>query len=128
MVTLIPPSNVPKPPSTPRYLQYLILIIFTLQNVVRLTLLRYISTRSGPRYIGSTFVFICEIQKAIFSIFLIFGQEGNILIGFRKIFRSILNEPYITMKICLVSLVYVIQNNLTVIAAKKLDIATLAVN
>ncbi len=127
VVTLIP-SSTPKSPSTHVYLKYISLIIYILNSVIRSTLLRYISTQSGPRYVGSTFVFFGEIQKSLFSIFLIFGQEGNILIGLKKVIRVFVKEPYVTIKICVIGLVYIIQNNLNLYAVSKLDIPTYAVN
>ncbi len=127
MVTLIP-SSTPKSPSTNVYFKYISLIIYILNSVIRSTLLRYTRTQSGPRYIGSTFVFFGEIQKILFSIFIIFGQEGNILIGSKKVIRVFVKEPYVTIKICVIAVVYIIQNNLNIYAASKLDIPTYAVN
>jgi len=102
--------------------------MFTLQNVIRTTIMRYTRTTSGPRYIKSTFVFICEIQKAILCMFLIFANERNIFSGLKIILQTILKEPYNTMKICLIALIYTIQNNFNQIAISKMDIAHFTVD
>lgn len=102
--------------------------MFTLQNVIKTTLMSYIKKQPGPRFINSTFIFVFEIQKAMFSIFLIFGEERNILIGLKRIYRTIRTEPYATIKICIVALIYTVQNNANLFAIERLDIVTFTVD
>jgi len=101
--------------------------MFTLQNVIRATLLRYQRLR-GQHYISSTLIFISEIEKTLLSILLVFGEERSVIIGLKSIWKSILQEPHISIKICVVALIYVIQDNLTVLAMERLSVATFGVN
>ncbi len=102
--------------------------MFTLKNVIRTTLIRYASTRPGPRYIKSTFVFVCEIQKAVFSILLLFIEQRSISVGLKAILQAFIKEPSTTIKIFMIASIYIIQNNLSLFAISKLDIATFSVN
>ncbi len=122
------PESADKSASTHVYIKYICLIMFTLQNVIRTALMRYTNIRPGPKYIGSTFIFICEIQKAILSIFLILCEERNVIGGFKRIIKIILTEPYNTIKICIIGLIYYIQNSLSLFAASNLDVAVYGVN
>ena len=122
------PINAAKSSSTSVYLKYISLILYILQSVIRTTVLRAAVTKSDQRFISSTFVFVGEIEKAILSIFLILLEELNPIKGFKAILRAILTEPFITLQISLTAVIYTIQNNLSVYAVRKLDIATLGVN
>lgn len=108
-------------------MKYMSLFCLTLQNVTSILLLRYVRTRTGPRFINSTAVVNSEIQKTIFSILLLFIEEGRFRRGFHLIYHKFVKEPKDTLKTGIPALLYVLQNNLLYIAISNLDAATFQV-
>lgn len=66
-----------------------------------------------------------ELVKLISCLGLVFVEEGsstnNLL---RSLHKNIVQQPIDTLKVCVPSMVYVIQNNLLYVAASHLDAAT----
>ena len=104
------------------------LIIFVAQRVIRTTMLRYATTKSSSKYIRSTFVFVCEIEKGIMDLFLVIVEERGIIRGFKAIFNATINELHIVLKLSIIAAVYTIQNNIRLYAISKLDVATFEVS
>lgn len=110
------------------YIKYVSLISLALQNVLSIMLVRYVRTTPGPRFIKSTFVVICEVQKAILSILLISCEERGVIAGLKAMYKKILLRPSDTLKLSIPALIYTLQNNLVIIAISNLDPATYVVN
>lgn len=104
------------------------LIIFVAQRVIRTTLLRYAATKSTSKYIKSTFVFVCEIEKAIMNLFLVIVEERGIIRGFKAIFKATTKELHIVLKLSIIAALYTVQNNIRLYAISKLDVATFEVS
>lgn len=68
---------------------------------------------------------MAEIAKLITCLVLVFYEEGKNFDRFTKaLHRIVIQNPVDTMKICVPSLLYVIQNNLLYLSASHLDAAT----
>ncbi|CAF1313752.1 unnamed protein product [Adineta ricciae] len=100
------------------------LVLLAVQNVVHILLVRYVRTLPGPRFIKSTFVFVTEIQRTIFSILLVWHEERSIIAGTKKIFNQIFGNPRDTLMVSIPAFIYTIQNNLIIIAVSNLDAPT----
>lgn len=68
---------------------------------------------------------MAEIVKLITCLVLVFYEEGKNSDKFvDALRRTIIKNPIDTIKICVPSLIYVIQNNLLYVSASNLDAAT----
>ncbi|XP_024947484.1 UDP-galactose/UDP-N-acetylglucosamine transporter srf-3 isoform X2 [Cephus cinctus] len=86
-------------------LKYVSLVTLTLQNAMLGLSMRYARTRSGDMFLSST--------------------EERTLKKFIYVLKvTILDEPMDTLKVCVPSLVYIVQNNLLYVSASHLDAAT----
>jgi solute carrier family 35 (UDP-sugar transporter), member A1/2/3 len=66
-----------------------------------------------------------ELVKLFTCMWLVFKEEGSSLNGLtRSLHTNIINQPLETLKVCVPSMVYVVQNNLLYVAASHLDAAT----
>lgn len=66
-----------------------------------------------------------ELAKLIICLVLVFYEEGKNWDRFiTSLHRTIIQNPVDTLKICVPSLLYVIQNNLLYLSASHLDAAT----
>lgn len=119
--------EIEKVSSARSYLGYVSLLMFTVQKVLRATLIRYTRTTQRANYIGSTFVFFGEIQKTILSLLFIFCQERSIFIGLRKLAHAIVYQSNLSLKLSFIAVIYTIQNNLNIVAISKLDVPTYVV-
>lgn len=74
-------------------------------------------------------VVMAEITKLITCLVLVFYEEGRNAENLGKALRKTIIENKIdTLKVCVPSLLYVIQNNLLYLSASNLDAATYQVN
>lgn len=70
-------------------------------------------------------VVMAEFTKLFTCLVLVFYEEGKHAENFVKALRkTIIDNPVDTMKVCVPSLLYVIQNNLLYLSASHLDAAT----
>ena len=66
-----------------------------------------------------------ELVKLFTCMWLVFKEEGSSLSGLsRSLHTNIVKQPLETLKVCVPSMVYVVQNNLLYVAASHLDAAT----
>ncbi|XP_037029947.1 UDP-N-acetylglucosamine transporter [Bradysia coprophila] len=106
-------------------LKYISLITLTLQNAVLGLSMRYGRTRSGDMFLSSTAVVMSEFVKLLTCLVLVFHEEGQDVNRFvTALHTTIVKNPVDTFKICVPSLVYIIQNNLLYLSASHLDAAT----
>lgn len=127
-------------------LKYISLLTLTVQNAVLGLSMRYARTRSGPMFLSSSgeFFFVrygifviklnllsflavlmSEVVKLLICLVVVFIEEGRSFTRFKNaINNNIVRQPIDTLKICVPSLIYVIQNNLLYLSASHLDAAT----
>lgn len=70
-------------------------------------------------------VLMSELVKLLTCLWLVFREEGRTVAKLKEAVNSqIIKQPYDTLKVCVPSMIYVIQNNLLYVAASHLDAAT----
>lgn len=67
---------------------------------------------------------MAEVVKLITCLFVVFIEEGSFSRFINALDATITKQPKDTLKVCVPSLVYVIQNNLLYVSASNLDAAT----
>ena len=105
-------------------LKYVSLITLTLQNAIVGLSMRYARTRSGDMFISSTAVVMAEIVKLVTCLILVFVEEGSFAKFYNSLKMIVVKQPLDTLKVCVPSLLYIIQNNLLYVSASNLDAAT----
>lgn len=66
-----------------------------------------------------------EVVKLLICLVVVYFEEGKSFTRFKNAINSnIVRQPIDTLKICVPSLIYVIQNNLLYLSASHLDAAT----
>jgi len=106
-------------------MKYVSLVTLTLQNAALGLSMRYARTRPGDLFLSSTAVLMSELVKLFTCMWLVFKEEGSSLNGLtRSLHTNIIKQPLETLKVCVPSMVYVVQNNLLYVAASHLDAAT----
>ncbi|XP_034490710.1 UDP-N-acetylglucosamine transporter [Drosophila innubila] len=106
-------------------LKYISLLTLTLQNAILGLSMRYARTRPGEIFLSSTAVLMAEFAKLITCLVLVFNEEGKDAQRFvRSLHKTIIANPLDTLKVCVPSLVYIVQNNLLYVSASHLDAAT----
>ncbi|KAJ9600858.1 hypothetical protein L9F63_000970 [Diploptera punctata] len=105
-------------------LKYTSLVTLTLQNAILGLSMRYARTRSGDMFL-STAVVMSEVVKLFTCLEFVYQEEGyNIKRAIGVINDIVVKQPIDTLKVCVPSLVYIIQNNLLYVSASHLDAAT----
>nr|XP_023015881.1 UDP-galactose/UDP-N-acetylglucosamine transporter srf-3 [Leptinotarsa decemlineata] len=69
-------------------------------------------------------VLMSEVVKLVTCIVLVYLESGGIVKLFEAINKQIIRQPVDTLKICVPSFVYLVQNNLLYVSASHLDAAT----
>lgn len=69
-----------------------------------------------------------EIVKLITCLGIVYVQSGGIVQLIEALRDTIVRQPMDTLKVCVPSFVYVVQNNLLYVSASHLDAATYQVN
>ncbi|KAK7082777.1 hypothetical protein SK128_016491 [Halocaridina rubra] len=106
------------------YLKYVSLVTLTVQNSAVALSMRYARTRPGDMFIASTAVVMAEFVKLLASLFLVFKQEGSVQHWFMALHTQIWQQKIDTLKVCVPSFIYLVQNNLLYVSASNLDAAT----
>ncbi|KAG7204905.1 hypothetical protein KM043_005300 [Ampulex compressa] len=105
-------------------LKYVSLVTLTLQNAMLGLSMRYARTRPGDMFLSSTAVVMAEVVKLLTCLILVYAEEGTFLKFYNVLRTTIINQPIDTLKVCVPSLLYIIQNNLLYVSASNLDAAT----
>lgn len=106
-------------------LKLITLVTLTLQNAVVALSMRYARIRPGDMFISSTAVVMAEIIKLAVCLVLVYYIESISWKHFISILNNtIIKQPVDTLKVCIPSLVYLIQNNLLYVSTSNLDAAT----
>jgi len=111
--------------ATNQHLKYISLVTLTGQNAVLGLSMRYARTRPGDMFISTTAVFCAELLKLITCLGLVWNAEDR-KVGqwWAALDRTIIKQPWDTVKVMVPSAVYLVQNNLLYVAASNLDVAT----
>ncbi|KAK0092732.1 hypothetical protein PV326_000711 [Microctonus aethiopoides] len=109
-------------------LKYVSLITLTLQNALVGLSMRHAQTRPGDKFQSSTAVVMAEVVKCIICLILVLIEEGSLKKFINALNNTIVKQPIDTLKVCVPSIVYLIQNNLLYVSASNLDAATYQVS
>jgi UDP-sugar transporter A1/2/3 len=115
-------------PRYPIYVKAIVLASLALHHAGGILFMSYVRKQTDSRFINSVVVFICEIQKTILSLILIFGEERSLIGGLKTIYNKIILQPKDTLKMLIPAVIYTIQNNLNLQAITVLDPAILVVH
>lgn len=107
-----------------RTLKYVSLITLTLQNALVGLSMRYARTRSGDLFLSSTAVVMAELVKLLTCLILVYVEEESLQKFCNALKQTIIKQPIDTLKVCVPSVLYIIQNNLLYVSASNLDAAT----
>lgn len=70
-----------------------------------------------------------ELVKLFSCLWLVYNEEGSSFLKLKEaVHNQIIKQPLDTLKVCVPSMVYVVQNNLLYVAASHLDAATYQVS
>lgn len=106
-------------------LKLLTLMTLTLQNAMVALSMRYARTRPGDMFISSTAVVMAEVVKLLVCLILVYHYESLSWKHFMSLLNNtIVKQPIDTLKVCVPSLIYLLQNNLLYISTSNLDAAT----
>lgn len=101
------------------------LVTLTLQNAIVALSMRYARTRPGDMFVSSTAVVMTEVTKLLVCLVFVYLTESISWKHFVSILNNtIVKQPIDTLKVCIPSLVYLIQNNLVYVSTSNLDAAT----
>ena len=111
-----------------RRMKYMSLLTLTFQNAILGLSMRYSRTRSGDMFFAATAVLMAEVVKLMTCLYLVYRAPTEGQNNFKKItallYQTIIQNKLDTLKVCVPSFIYLIQNNLLYVAAEHLDVAT----
>lgn len=106
-------------------MKYISLVVLTVQNAMLGLSMRYARTKAGDMFLSSTAVVMSEVVKLIICLFFVYYEEGrSIRTMTNTLYLQVVRQPWDTLKVCVPSFLYVIQNNLLYTSASNLDAAT----
>ncbi|XP_034230841.1 UDP-galactose translocator [Thrips palmi] len=112
------------PGQSPPVLKYVSLVTLTLQNAILGLSMRYARTRPGDMFLSSSAVLMSEFTKLITCLAIVWKEEGSIQRAVSAVHNTVIKQPIDTLKVCVPSLLYIVQNNLLYVSASHLDAAT----
>lgn len=107
-----------------RLLKYTSLVTLTLQNAILGLSMRHARTRSGDMFLSSTAVVMSEVLKLLTCVIFVYQEEGSFERAFAALHNTVIKQPVDTLKVCVPSFLYIVQNNLLYVSASHLDAAT----
>ncbi|CAL8129709.1 unnamed protein product [Orchesella dallaii] len=106
-------------------LKYLSLVTLVVQNAALALSMRFGRTREGDMFLSSTAVLTSEVVKFFICLYVVYCEcEKSVDKWIANLKSTIVVNYRDTMKVCVPSMVYVVQNNLLYVAASHLDAAT----
>ncbi|XP_043269315.1 transaldolase [Venturia canescens] len=114
----------PQPKQNVQSLKYVSLFTLTLQNALVGLSMRYARTRAGDMFLSSTAVLMSEFLKLLTCLVLVYNNGKSFVQLVDSLKSTIIDQPWDTLKVCVPSLLYIIQNNLLYVSASNLDAAT----
>ncbi|XP_032512045.2 UDP-N-acetylglucosamine transporter isoform X1 [Danaus plexippus] len=106
------------------FIKYVSLAILTIQNAALGLSMRYARTRDVEMFSSTAAVLMAEVLKLAICVVLVMNESGNIKKGARTMYNTVVLNIKDTLRVCVPSFLYVIQNNLLYVSASNLDAAT----
>ncbi|KAM3968270.1 UDP-galactose transporter isoform 2-T2 [Aphomia sociella] len=106
------------------YIKYVSLVILTLQNAVLGLSMRYARTRDVEMFSSAAAVLMSEVFKLIICLGLVMQESGSIKKGALSMYNIVILNVKDTLRVCVPSFLYIVQNNLLYVSASNLDAAT----
>ena len=111
--------------ATAQKLKYLSLLTLTAQNAILGLSMRYSRTRDGDMFYEATAVLMAEFVKFFTCLFLVFRDVNYQVESWKdSLYHTVWVNKIDTLKVCIPSAIYLVQNNLLYVAASNLDVAT----
>ncbi|XP_059469488.1 UDP-N-acetylglucosamine transporter isoform X2 [Neocloeon triangulifer] len=107
-----------------KWLGYVSLMVLTLQNATLGISMSYARRREGDMFLSSSAVLSAEVVKLITCLILVFKEEKTYDRWKHSLHKTIILNPIDTLKVCVPSLIYIVQNNLLYVSATHLDVGT----
>lgn len=107
-----------------RFTRHLSLVTLTLQNALLGLCTRYSRTRPGDMFFTSSAVLMGEVVKLFAGLLLVMKDEGSVSGLVNRLYQYLWLQWRDTVKVCVPSLLYTVQNNLLYVAASNLEVAT----
>lgn len=106
------------------YIKYASLVVLALQNSVLGLSMRYARTRDGVMFSSAAAVFMSEVVKLVICLFLVTWESGGVQKGAVSLYTTVVLNVKDTLRVCVPSFLYIVQNNLLYVSASNLDAAT----
>ncbi|VVC87227.1 UDP-N-acetylglucosamine transporter isoform X2 [Leptidea sinapis] len=107
------------------YIKYVSLMILTVQNAALGLSMRYARTRDVENMFSSpAAVLMAEVLKLGICVCLVINENGNIVKGGRVMYQTVILNFKDTLRVCVPSFLYIVQNNLLYVSSSNLDAAT----
>ncbi|XP_047989414.1 UDP-N-acetylglucosamine transporter isoform X2 [Leguminivora glycinivorella] len=107
-----------------RCLKYTSLVILTVQNAILGLSMRYARTRDVEMFSSAAAVLLAELVKFIICTVLVIHESGSVRGGAHSIYATVILNLEDTLRVCVPSFLYIVQNNLLYVSASNLDAAT----
>ena len=109
-------------------LKYASLVALTLQKTILDISMKYARSREGDKFLIGTAVLMAEVAKLIICLILVFiapNEGGRDIKKFSTLlYRTIIVNKYDTLKVCVPSFLYLIQNSLLYVGVGHLNVVT----
>ena len=76
------------------------------------------------RFLIIAAVVMSEVSKLITCLGIVYHEEGSLSRAINAVQNTVIRNPIDTLKVCVPSFVYIVQNNLLYVSASHLDAAT----
>uniref|UniRef100_A0A1E1WMD4 UDP-N-acetylglucosamine transporter n=2 Tax=Pectinophora gossypiella TaxID=13191 RepID=A0A1E1WMD4_PECGO len=106
------------------YIKYASLVILTVQNAALGLSMRYALTRDVEKFSPPAAVVMSEVLKLAICLFLVIQEAGNLTRGVQSLYATVILNIKDTLRVCVPSFLYVVQNNLLYVSSQNLDAAT----
>lgn len=106
------------------YIKYVSLVVLTVQNAALGLSMRYARTRDMEMFSSPAAVLMAEIFKLIICVGLVINESKSIEKGVQYMYTIVILNIKDTLRVCVPSFLYIIQNNLLYVSASNLDAAT----
>ncbi|XP_030037484.2 LOW QUALITY PROTEIN: UDP-N-acetylglucosamine transporter [Manduca sexta] len=107
------------------YIKYISLVILTVQNAALGLSMRHARTRPvAEMFSSAAAVLMAEVFKLVICICLVTQESGGIKQGMRSMYNIVILNIKDTLRVCVPSFLYIVQNNLLYVSASNLDAAT----
>ncbi|XP_021184578.2 UDP-N-acetylglucosamine transporter [Helicoverpa armigera] len=106
------------------YIKYVSLVILTLQNAALGLSMRYARTRDVEMFSSAAAVLMAEVFKLVICVCLVMQESGGVEKGAHSMYSVVILNVRDTLRVCVPSFLYIVQNNLLYVSASNLDAAT----